>query len=60
MAKKLKKFIVSHTIYISVDIEAKSEEEALEQFEQLMQDPEWHSWAIVDSDSDTEATEIDE
>lgn len=56
--KKIKTFIVSHTIYISVDVEAKNEEEALEQFEQLMQDPEWHSWAVVDSESDTEVTEV--
>lgn len=55
--KKNKKFIVSHTLYISVEIEAKDEYEAEEKFEELCEDAEWYSIEVENAERDTNVNE---
>lgn len=54
---KKKKFIVSHTLYVSVQVEAKTEEEAYDKFEELCEDAEWYSIEIENAERDTSVQE---
>lgn len=54
---KNKTFYVSETIYVCVDIEAASEEEALEKYEAMMSDKNKRSIIIGDSENDIEVNQ---
>lgn len=57
---KKKTFIVSETIYISVDIEASSEEEAQEKYELMMCDECERNIIIANSENDINIEEASE
>jgi hypothetical protein len=54
---KTKTYYVTHTIYVCMDIEAKSEQEALDKFDKVVNDEKKYLSVIYDSESDTEANE---
>lgn len=54
---KTKLYYISHTIYVSVDIEAKNEEEAEEKFDDMIRKEKKYVSLILASESVTEVTE---
>jgi hypothetical protein len=57
---KLKQYCVTQTIWVSFDVMAENEEDALQEFEAVINDPKRYTELIADSEDCTEVQCYDE